>query len=254
MGLLHVARAVALVGPDHGARPRLEGVEEDAHEGPDAGAEVDDAVHDHGRAAGGPGRDEPLVPEDAAVAGAAAELPQDVALSGIQAVQVTVVARHVDAAVPGGRSVADRPVGEEGPFLLARAGVVRRHPVLPGRGDDHHPSQDDGLVDGIHLHAGLIGPSRLQRRQFPRPLELEALGQGPRRAARVGGVAAPEGPVGVAGGLRRRSRSRREQEQGEGEESGHDHYMLALPIHVIGMVTNKTVRSATWGLPGPGGR
>src|SRR6185503_16849239 len=140
VGLLHEERAVSLVRPDDGARAGVEGVQEYSHEGPDAGAEVDDAVGDDGGAAGGPRRDQPLVAQDAPVAGAPAELPDDGARRGVEAVEEPVVGGDVDAAVPGRRRVAHRTVAEEGPELLARARVVAADAVLAGRGNEEAPT------------------------------------------------------------------------------------------------------------------
>ena len=46
MRLLHVERAIAVVGPDDLARVRIEGMDENPHERPDAGGKVDGAVGD----------------------------------------------------------------------------------------------------------------------------------------------------------------------------------------------------------------
>src|SRR5262249_5545387 len=75
MRLLHVDGAVAVVGPTDLTRTGIEGVDENTHEGPDAGGDVDGAVGDDRGAARGPSRTQAPVAEALAVAGAAANLP-----------------------------------------------------------------------------------------------------------------------------------------------------------------------------------
>src|SRR5439155_22349783 len=126
------------------------GVDEDAHEGPDAGGEVDGGRgirargircdypaawgagnYDRG-AAGRPGRDQAFVAENLAVARSAAELPVQLAFSGIDAIEIAVVGAEIDAASPGDRGETDRAVGEEAPFLRAGGNVQSADAIVPG--------------------------------------------------------------------------------------------------------------------------
>jgi len=71
-----VAGALAAVGPDDPAGFRVKRVQEDSHERPDPGAEIDLVVVDDRSSAGRPGAHQAVVAEESSLAGAAAEFPR----------------------------------------------------------------------------------------------------------------------------------------------------------------------------------
>src|SRR5207247_7591987 len=99
---------------------------------PEGGGEIDVAVRDNGGAARGPGRDQPVVAENLAVRWAAAELPDELARVLLEAVEITVVGREVEAIRPGDRGEADRGIDEVLPFFLAGARVESPDAIVPG--------------------------------------------------------------------------------------------------------------------------
>ena len=87
-------------------------------------------------AAGRPHRDQPPVPEEMAVRWPAAELPQQPAARGVEAVQVPVVGHDEESVVPRERGEAARPVCREPPLLGTGLGLVRGHGVGERGGDE----------------------------------------------------------------------------------------------------------------------
>ena len=77
MRLFHPRRAIAVVGPDDRSGAGVDGMQEDAHERPDAGGKVNRGLAaqalwlggHHGCAADRPGRDQTLIAQHQAVAG-----------------------------------------------------------------------------------------------------------------------------------------------------------------------------------------
>ena len=162
--LLDVDRAIAVVGPDRLAGAGVHGVDEDAHERPNAGREVDGAVHDDRGAARGPRRDQAFVAEDLAIVGPAAEFPDELAGVAVQAVKITVIRGKVDLVFPGYRRETDRTIGKVDPFFRAGARVERSQAVLARRVEEERLAHHDRFAGDVVLHLVLIGPRRLLRR------------------------------------------------------------------------------------------
>src|SRR5262249_38333112 len=129
MRLFDVDGAVAVVGPDDSARAGIEGVEEDAHERPDASGEVDGIVGDHRGTAGRPGGNQAFVTKDLAVRGAAAKLPKQRALVGIDTIKVAIVRDDEEAVLPDSGGEAHRASSAEAPFLDPGFSIIGRHIV-----------------------------------------------------------------------------------------------------------------------------
>src|SRR5262249_18214062 len=150
--------------------------DEDAHEGPDAGAIIDGSRFDDRRAARRPGGDEPLVAEDFPIARPTAMLPEEAAVIGVDAVEMAVVTGEVDAVLTGDGSEADGAIGEEGPELLPGLDVEGLEPVVLGGGEEEAVPADDGVIGGVELHFGLIEPGGRERRVVARPLQMQRVG------------------------------------------------------------------------------
>ncbi len=169
--LLDEQGAVAVVGPNHLARPGVESVQEDTHERPDAGCEIDRPLavllrSDDGRAADRPRRDHALVAEDLAAGRSAAELPEDFAGWAVEAIEEAVIAADIRPAIPDGRSEANRTVGQEPPDFDTGAGIVSRDAVGARRIQQDEVAEWDGFTCGVVLHPRLIRPGRRQRRRL----------------------------------------------------------------------------------------
>ena len=191
-----VDAAAAAVGPDNLAAVGVERVDEDAHEGPDAGGEIDLAVVDYRCAARRPHTHEPVVADDPAVIRAAAELPQERPGLCVQTIEAAIVASEEELVLVGGGGEAHGAVRVEPPPLFARLGAVGGQAV-GGRGrHEDRLAHDHGLIGGVELELGLApGPGGPGRRQVSRPLKVQAGGQSLRAYSRPAGVMPPHGPV-----------------------------------------------------------
>src|SRR5439155_3065080 len=139
------------VGPDNAAGLRIDRMDKDAHEGPNAGREVDLALVQHGSAAGWPARNEPIVAQNPAPRRPAADLPEQLAFGRTQAIPVAIVGDKVDAIIVCQRGQANRPFGAELPQLRAAARVVSGDVVVDRGRDEDSLAGDDRLWSGVEL-------------------------------------------------------------------------------------------------------
>src|SRR5690606_25711897 len=166
-----VLAAAAAVRPDHFARLRVERVEEDAHEGPDARSEVDLVVVDDRCAARGPHRDQAVIAEDLAIRRSAAELPEEASVFGVERIEPTVIRDEEYAVAPDRRREAHGAVDEVRPSLLARLRVDRDEAILDHRRDEEGLAAQDGLVEPVELELPLgFGPRWRGRSALGDPL------------------------------------------------------------------------------------
>ncbi len=189
------------VAPDELAGLRLHRDHVDAQRRPDARAKIDRPVGQHRPAADGPVRDKSAVAQMAAVGAAlrrTADLPQQLALGGADAVEIAVVAAETDPPVPGDRRHPHRPVRTERPDPFARVGAEGGQRRILGRGQEERLAEDDRFVGGVEVQARLVGPGRAGRGQRADPAEVEFSRQALRADPASRGVAAPRGPVGPA--------------------------------------------------------
>ena len=91
MWLYCVVHSFAAVGPDDTTGFRVQAVYEDPHEWPYAGGEPDFPVSMHWAATGWPARKHSSMPQDLALLRAAIEFPQQFSVSGVQAVEMSVI-------------------------------------------------------------------------------------------------------------------------------------------------------------------
>ena len=130
--LLDVLRAVAIVRPTDCAGLRVERVQKDPHERPNAGGEVQRAVGDHRRSARGPGGNETLVAQNFLIRRAAAKPPDELTAVRPQAIDMSIVGREVELVLPRQRSKPHRSVREVTPDFVAGASVVGGDAVVEG--------------------------------------------------------------------------------------------------------------------------
>ena len=94
--LLDVLGSGRVVDPHDRSRFRVQGVNEGAHEGPDAGGVVDLAIGQYRSASGRPGRDQPAVAQHTLVT-RCGTVAEDLPAGGqFEAVQKAVVGHQVD--------------------------------------------------------------------------------------------------------------------------------------------------------------
>ena len=219
----HLREVVAVaVDPQHLAGLRVDGQHEHAERGPDPRREVHHAVRQHRPAADRPERDEPVVAQVAVVGPVLrrpAKLPQQLAVGGVEAVQVAIVRTEVQLPLPHHRGEAHGAFRVEAPLLLTGLRVVRGDAALVGRPEKQRLPCDDRFVRRVEVQPRFVRPRALHPWQFAGPLEMqlgrEAFGGGGRPAD----IAAPHRPV--CGGC-----------EGEGQqdpEAGEDEW--GVPVH-----------------------
>ena len=114
-------------------------MDENPHEGPDAGGKIDRAVMHHRSPAGRPHGDQSFIPQHLILGRPSAKAPQGLTRFRVQAVEIAIIGNEVEFPLPTHRSEAHRAARIEAPLLVAGFGIEGPHVVA------YHGGHEDQL-------------------------------------------------------------------------------------------------------------
>ncbi len=215
MRLFDVLRTGAVIDPSHLARFRIERVHERPHEGPDAGGEVDRIITNDRTTTSRPSRRQSSIADRMLRTRRGVELPQQIAIRRIDAIQETIIATKKDATLPTDRRKSHRCFREDRPPFIARRGVQRDHLITVIETDEQTAIHHDRLEDAIVRHqvqVQRVVPSLPSRREFFSPQQPQFVGQHVVRCRSPPSVIPPHRPI-ITSRRRRERHNRCDQDK-----------------------------------------
>ena len=130
MRLHGVVHANSTVGPEDAAGLRIEAVNEDTHERPDAGSEPHFPIAIDRATACRPRGDHSAMTQHPTLGGTAIKFPQEFSAGGVQAVEMPVIRDKPNLSLAGCRGESHGRPGIEPPELFTSSRIIGGHRII----------------------------------------------------------------------------------------------------------------------------